>query len=95
MDTRSQRPLGSTSQRPLDTRSQRPLGTKSQKPLNKASIIQLATQSKVGWDIASPDEDTVPWHSVPTAEEVVAELASSVTSGLSKSEAARRLSDFG
>ena len=39
--------------------------------------------------------DEIPWHAVPSPEEVVEELASSAAAGLAPLEAARRLAEFG
>jgi hypothetical protein len=40
--------------------------------------------------INDSEEEEVPWHAVETAEEVVDELVSSTTHGLTAAEAARR-----
>jgi hypothetical protein len=39
----------------------------------------------------SSDDEEVPWHAIDTPEEVVEELVSTITQGLTQSEAARRL----
>ena len=68
----------------------------------QASIISIAKRSAVvasssadGHTVVTitdgADDEEVPWHAVETAEEVVEELVSSSTAGLTAAEAARRL----
>ncbi|KAG2431550.1 hypothetical protein HXX76_009564 [Chlamydomonas incerta] len=77
------------------------LGTKSTggKSLNKNSVLDKASIISMarGADAKPlhPDSDELPWHAIPTGEEVVAELGSSVENGLSSAEAERRLQVFG
>lgn len=63
------------------------LGKKSaSQGLAKSSIISLAKNSKIPDDAEAADEEEIPWHAIPDAAEVVAELASSREDGLSSSE---------
>ncbi|KAG2431551.1 hypothetical protein HXX76_009565 [Chlamydomonas incerta] len=83
---------GNIGRKSLGTKS---LGAKSlakTSVLDKASIISLAKGTRA----QQPQEsDEVPWHAIPTGEEVVAELGSSAEDGLSTAEAERRLQAFG
>ncbi|KAF6261592.1 cation transporting ATPase [Scenedesmus sp. NREL 46B-D3] len=72
---------------------------KTSAALDKRSIVSIAKNSTLGngdghvsVDI---EDDEVPWHAIHDAEEVVQELVSNSTEGLSIKEAQRRLNDFG
>ncbi len=54
-------------------------------PTTKAGVLQLAQKSVHGGIevVVQEDEIDLPWHAVPTAKEVVEDLASNAESGLS------------
>ncbi|WIA43029.1 hypothetical protein OEZ86_009562 [Tetradesmus obliquus] len=74
---------------------------KTSTALDKKSIVSIAKNSTLGSASADGhvsvdiEADEVPWHAIPDAEEVVQELVSNSTDGLSIKEAERRLNDFG
>uniref|UniRef100_A0A383V2S6 Cation-transporting P-type ATPase N-terminal domain-containing protein n=1 Tax=Tetradesmus obliquus TaxID=3088 RepID=A0A383V2S6_TETOB len=74
---------------------------KTSTALDKKSIVSIAKNSTLGSASADGhvsvniEADEVPWHAITDAEEVVQELASNSTDGLSIKEAERRLNDFG
>jgi hypothetical protein len=52
---------------------------------SKADIIQMAQGLEVVVQ-ADDEEEVLPWHSVPTAQEVVADLSSNAETGLASGE---------
>ncbi|KAI8469567.1 MAG: cation transporting ATPase [Monoraphidium minutum] len=62
---------------------------------SKADIIQMA-QKSAGVEVVVQDEDDVlPWHAVPDIKEVIEDLATDATNGLTADEAKRRLALYG
>jgi len=55
--------------------------------LTRGDMVQLAQKSTPGFEVVVQEEEIDnPWHSVPTAKEVVDDLASDAAVGLSSGE---------
>eukprot|EP00775_Hariotina_reticulata_P003424 gene3424-3696_t len=73
---------------------------KPSRALDKASIVSIAKNtsiqsSSVDVHVHLSGADETPWHAIPDAQEVVDELVSNASNGLSAPEAARRVHEYG